>query len=180
MAEVDPIFAKLDQLISASRLRELGIILSMDRIERVGRIMAALSRLKPGAYLLGTGPSTVGIIPLTVEEIVLGRAATPVEEPAEAVIDYAVADTLYYGPLETSRTHAKIVRQNKPSRADYWVVDLGSSRGTFLNGQPVDQQGQMLVAGDVISLGPSHISTYLFYVASSSPQAPENLSGDMS
>jgi pSer/pThr/pTyr-binding forkhead associated (FHA) protein len=166
MAEIDPIVVKLDQLINMSRLRELALILNTDRVDRLARILAALSRLKTGAYLLGTGPSTGGIIPLTVDEVVLGRTATPGEEPSQAVIDYAVTDTLYFGPWETSRLHAKITRVDDTSDMEYRVLDLESSCGTYVNGEPVDKQGRSLSHGDVLSLGPSQVSTYLFFVAS--------------
>jgi len=162
MAEIDPVLARLDALISLSRLNELGTILGTDRAERLTRIAAALQSLPSGAYLLGTGPSTVGIIPLSVEEVVLGRAATPLEKPTETVVDYAVADTLYFTPREVSRSHAKIVRGDG---GQFHVVDLGSTRGTFVNGDPVapEGDGHSLRHGDVLSLGPSQVSTYLFY-----------------
>jgi pSer/pThr/pTyr-binding forkhead associated (FHA) protein len=166
MAEIDPVFIKLDQLISSSRLHQLALMLNMDRADRIQRMMAALARLRPGAYLLGTGPSTSGIIPLSVEEIVLGRTATPVEEPGEIVIDYAISDTLYYGPWEASRVHAKVVRQNGQSKTEYRLLDLCSSCKTFVNGKAIGQDGRMLCHGDVVSLGPSQVSTYLFYVVS--------------
>ncbi len=165
MSEVDPIFIKLDQLISISRLHEMALIMNLDRRERIARMMLVIRQLRQGAYLLGTGPSTVGIIPLTVDEVVLGRAATPAEKPAETVVDYFVADTMYFGPCEVSRVHAKIVRNGDV----YTLLDLNSTCGTFANGEPVlpDGDGQPLSHGDVLSLGPSQISTYMFFVASS-------------
>jgi len=165
VAEIDPIILKIDQLISLSRLNEFAAIMNTDRTERVMRIMAAIKQLKPGAYLLGTGPATTGIIPLTVEEVVIGRASTPLEKPSDGIADYAVADTLYFGPRETSRLHAKIVRRWRESARSYVLMDLKSTRGTFVNGQHVDcDAGHTLVHGDVISLGPSQVSTYVFFV----------------
>lgn len=165
MADIDPLVVKLDKIISLSRLNELAVMLGMDRAERLARISMALSRLHAGAYLLGTGPSTVGIIPLSVDEVVLGRAATPPEEPTETVIDYAVNDTLYFTPHEVSRAHAKIVRRGDR----FFAVDLGSRGGTFLNGERVNPEGggQPLSHGAVLSLGPSQISTYVFWRAGS-------------
>ena len=165
MADIDPIIVKIDQLISLSRLNELAVIMNTDRADRLVRIMAAMKQLKAGAYLLGTGPATTGIIPLTVEEVVIGRAATPLEEPSDGVADYAVADTLYFGPHEASRLHAKIVRRWKESARTYALVDLGSTCGTFVNGRRVEgDAGHALVHGDVISLGSSQVSTYVFFV----------------
>ncbi|OPX21644.1 MAG: hypothetical protein B1H04_06290 [Planctomycetales bacterium 4484_123] len=156
-------------MISISRLNELAVIMNVDRSDRVGMMLATLQRLPAGAYLLGTGPSTVGIIPLTVDEVVLGRAATPLEEPSATVIDYAVADTLYFCPREVSRVHAKVVTRGTGPEAEHRVIDLNSTRGTFVNGQQISpgEPGAPLSPGDVLSLGPSQVSTYLFYVAGS-------------
>jgi pSer/pThr/pTyr-binding forkhead associated (FHA) protein len=165
MAEIDPLIVKLDELISLSRLNELAVLLGTDRPTRLVRMATALAKLPRGAYLLGTGPSTVGVIRLSVEEVVLGRAATPAEEPTETVTDYWVNDTLHFAPHEVSRAHAKIVRRGD----QFSVVDLGSTCGTFVNGQRVESQGegQPLSHGDVLSLGPSQVSTYVFWVTRS-------------
>jgi len=49
----------------------------------------------------------------------------------------------------------------------YFVRDLGSSCGTYVNGERLQSEGDHdptaeLSHGDVISLGPSHINTYVF------------------
>ena len=165
MAEIDPIFLKIDKLISISRLKEIAFIIGTDVTERIAKISTVLERLRDGAYLLGTGPSTVGIIPLTVDEIVLGRSATTLEKPSDVLIDYAASDTLYFMPREVSRAHAKIVRKQNDSDIEYWLMDMDSTCGTFVNTSQVDsQKGVLLSHGDVVSLGPSMISTYLFYI----------------
>ena len=165
MADIDPVILKVDQLISISRLNELAAMMNTDRADRLVRIMTAITQLRPGAYLLGTGPATTGIIPLTVEEVVIGRAATPLEKPSDVVVDYTVADTLYFGPRETSRLHAKIVRRWRESAPTYMLTDMGSTCGTFVNGRRLEaDSGHTLVHGDVISLGASQISTYVFFV----------------
>lgn len=165
MADIDPIYIKLDQAINLSRLQEIAFLLSSDRSQRVAMIMSVLKRLSPGCYLLGTGPSTVGIIPLTVDEVVLGRSATPLEEPSDTVVDYAIADTLYFGPCEVSRAHAKILRRAGQNGAQYSIVDLDSTRGTLVNGKRVTPEDgeRRLSHGDVVSLGPSQVSTYMFF-----------------
>lgn len=165
MEEIDPILLKLDKLISLSRLKELAFIVSTDLTARISKMAEVLKQLSPGAYLLGTGPSTVGIIPLTVDEVVLGRSATILEEPTETIIDYTATDTLYFVPREVSRAHAKVIRRVTDSDVEYVVADLKSTCGTFVNGNQVDpsDKGILLSHGDVLSLGPSQISTYLFY-----------------
>lgn len=166
MNEIDLILLKLDKLISLSRLNELAFIVGTDLKQRLSKMAAVLGQLPSGAYLLGTGPSTVGIIPLTVDEVVLGRSATILEKPTDAVIDYAVADTLYFVPREVSRAHAKVVRRETNSDIEYVAMDLESTCGTFVNGTRIAPaaEGVALSHGDVLSLGPSQISTYMFYM----------------
>jgi pSer/pThr/pTyr-binding forkhead associated (FHA) protein len=162
MSTSDRIVQKIDHAVSQSRLNCLAVMLTTDRAERLARIEEALARLKPGAYLVGTGPSTVGIIPLTVEEVVLGRSATPGEKPAEVLVDYEVADTMYLGPHEVSRVHAKVVRTQGTGKPRFFVVDLKSRCGTYLNGNRIGPEGCRLRSGDLISLGPTYVSTYVF------------------
>jgi hypothetical protein len=165
MPAVDPILLEIDKLITGSRLREVAFIANTDITERIRKMDAVLRELRPGAYLLGTGSATVGIIPLTVDEVALGRSATALEEPTGTVIDYAATDTMYFAPREVSRSHAKVIRHTIGSRTEYVVVDTNSTCGTFVNGMRVDPDGDgvALFHGDVLSLGPSQTSTYMFY-----------------
>jgi hypothetical protein len=163
MKQFNDVVEKIDQAIIKSRLNSLTFMMMTDRSERIRRIATVLQELPKGAYLIGTGPSTVGIFPLTVEEVVLGRAATPVEEPANAVVDYEVGDAMYLGPHEVSRVHAKICRAKGHSGWSTAIVDLDSQCGTYINGTRVNAiDGERLQHGDVIALGASHTSTYIF------------------
>jgi len=166
MPAVDPILLQIDKLITGSRLQEVAFVAGTDVTDRIHRMETVLKKLKPGAYLLGTGSTTAGIIPLTVDEVALGRSATILEEPTEAIIDYAATDTLYFVPREVSRSHAKVVRRVDGANLEYAAVDLWSTCGTFVNGLRVDPDGDGVVLshGDVLSLGPSQMSTYMFYV----------------
>jgi len=168
MTEIDPIVLKLDKQISLSRLKEVAFIVNTDLGERVCKMARVLKQLRPGAYLLGTGPSTVGIIPLLTDELVLGRPATIFEEPPAVAIDHPAADTLYFVPREVSRTHAKVIRRHIGRDVQYAVTDLASTCGTFVNGIRVNSNdgGLPLSHGDVLSLGPSQTSTYIFYAVS--------------
>ena len=60
----------IDRAVIQSRLNTVAVIMMVDRSDRLEYITAVLEQLNPGAYLIGTGPSTVGIIPLTVDEVV--------------------------------------------------------------------------------------------------------------
>jgi hypothetical protein len=174
MGEIDPILLEIDRLIRLSRLKELEFIMSTDTVERMQEITAALEHLGSGEYLLGTGPSTIGIVPLNAREVVLGRPPTVLETPSESVADYCAVDTLYFVPREVSRLHAKILRQsgNLGNGPRHILIDLKSTCGTFVNEVLVDPNGTGVVLrhGDVISLGPSQTSTYVYYKAAPAPR----------
>jgi len=81
-------------------------------------------------------------------------AITPPEAPPsefrlgdKARIGRHPANTLRVAARELSKEHAEIVRQS----GDYWLVDLNSSNGTFVNGRRVTRF--KLKDGDEISLG---------------------------
>jgi len=164
---MDSTLLEIDKLIRLSRLKEIEFIMSMDATERVREMRSALGRLEAGEYLLGTGPSTVGIVPLNAETVVLGRPPTVLEEPSEKLVDYCAVDTLYFVPREISRTHAQVVRQSGNFGVRHILMDLNSTCGTFVNERQVDPHGGGVVLehGDVISLGPSQASTYIYYKA---------------
>jgi hypothetical protein len=170
MDETDSLFVTIDRLIGLSRLKELEFIMSSDQTERVHEIRGALRRLEPGQYLVGTGPSTVGIIALDDQEIVLGRPPTVLEPPSASAPDYWATDTLYFVPREVSRKHAKVTVRVTDAGPRHILLDLNSTCGTFVNDRQVDPSdtGILLEHGDVISLGPSRTSTYVYYEATRS------------
>ena len=162
MTDLTDLADSIDRAVIQSRLNTVAVIMMVDRSDRLEYITAVLEQLKPGAYLIGTGPSTVGIILLTVDEVVIGRAATPGEESSDVVVDYQVTDQMYLGPHEVSRVHAKIRRSATTDEREFRIVDVGSTCGTFVNGDAVGDEGQVLTHGDTVSLGPSNVSTYGF------------------
>jgi len=164
--ELDPVLLRLDKLITTSRLKDIAYIVDTDIVQRLSKMSKVFESLRPGAYLLGSGPSTVGIIPLSVEEVTIGRSATIFEEPSDTLIDYHVTDMTYFTPREVSKAHAKIIRNQTEDGCEFHVVDLDSTCGTFVNGEQVlsESDGTILSHGDVISLGSSMVSTYMFYV----------------
>jgi len=163
--DISPLLLSIDKLIRLSRLKELEFIMSSDQAMRVKEIEAALRCLTPGQYLLGTGPSTTGIIPLDTGEIVLGRPPTVVEHPSVSTADHWATDTLYFVPREVSRTHTKIVTHTAECSTQHWLIDLNSTCGTFINQTQIDpgRPGVLLTHGDIISLGPSRTNTYVYY-----------------
>jgi hypothetical protein len=58
---------------------------------------------------------------------------------------------VYVTDANVSRRHAEVVREG----SDYWVVDLGSTNGTHVNGERV--QRTRLEDGDVITIGSTDV-----------------------
>ncbi|MBX3404586.1 MAG: FHA domain-containing protein [Phycisphaeraceae bacterium] len=164
MVPLEEIPALMDDLVVRSHVNAASVLMGLDRHRCQTRIARVLGCLRKGAYLIGAGPGTGGIVPLSVDRVVLGRAATPLEESGGEVVDIQASDASYLGPHEVSRTHAAVVRVVKNGCPQYLVVDLGSTCGTFVNGKHVSAEGvgTPLATGDVISLGASHATTYLF------------------
>lgn len=161
----------VDRLILESRLRDISLLAQTDRQERLSAIATVISRLSPGAYLVGCGPYCCGIFPLTVDAVVLGRPPSPLEGLPETVVDFTVNDAVWMVPREASRIHATILREaNAGSAKRYSIRDECSRTGTFVNGRRVSTEDGtesgaepvQLAAGDVISLGPSGVNSYVF------------------
>lgn len=166
------IAAKLDCLVLESRMRDISLIAQTDRTQRVGTIAAVMSELAPGGYLLGAGPYCCGILPLTVDEVVLGRPPSPLESLPEKVADFTLNDAIYMVPREASRIHAAIVRRRRNGTTDYWLRDESSKTGTYLNGRRINDGAEnsyadnpvRLTSGDIVSLGSSGVNSYIFVV----------------
>jgi hypothetical protein len=160
----------VDRLIVESRLRDVSLIAQSDRSNRVRIIATIISRLRPGAYLLGCGPYCCGVLPLTVDEVVLGRPPSPLEAVPETVADYTLNDAIWMVPREASRIHATVLRREMEEETTYWIRDESSRTGTYVNGRKVGVDGGgeatgdavQLTNGDIVSLGPSGINSYVF------------------
>ncbi len=91
------------------------------------------------AYLVGTrDDSSRGEWKLDKEEFLIGR-----EAPADLIISLP----------SVSRRHACITRRE----GQYFVADLASRNGTFVNGQALTQEPRRLISGDEIVLGGAFI-----------------------
>jgi FHA domain len=160
---------KADRLARRARIQDILLFLDQPELDRVQKISAVVHALDAGAYLLGTGPYTQGVYSVMSEEVVLGRLATPLETPLDKPVDIFCQDIVSLVPREVSRCHARISRLGEQTRV-YFIEDLGSACGTFLNGRKLgnsDAEDQKLSptelsSGDVISLGPSLINTFIF------------------
>jgi hypothetical protein len=167
--EIIELADKADRLNRTARLQDLTLFFAQSESERVQRIAKVLEALGSGTYLIGTGPYTQGVYSAMVDELVLGRLATPLEQPLDKPVDVFCHDVPCLMPREVSRHHAMIYRLGEANKTSI-LKDLGSTCGTYLNGARLgsteggDEAAARLKSGDVISLGPSHVNSYLFVV----------------
>lgn len=164
---------RLDDLAVACRLQDLAVFTLDGRTDRTDKIKKVLFALDAGVYLLGAGPYSQGVTSLMYDEVVIGRTSTPLEEIRDRAVDVFVNDGVGLLPREVSRVHCIIYRLEGTERHDYWVMDKESACGTYLNGDRLEQTqsdseeekilaSRALASGDVISLGPSGINSFIF------------------
>jgi hypothetical protein len=91
-------------------------------------------------FVMHSGPNTGKVYPLEAPEIIIGRDASNV---------IAINDA------EVSRKHAKLILQ----ASAYVIQDLGSTNGTFINGQRITGS-QELKPGDTVTLGENIVLMY--------------------
>ncbi len=70
-------------------------------------------------------------------------------EKTETIIGRRPPSDIVFPFSRISRRHARLERRE----FDYFLIDLGSRNGTFVNGQPVGAEGCRLAGGDEIVLG---------------------------
>ena len=92
--------------------------------------------------------------------------ASTVPVSASCAIGRAPINQLVLADDKVSRKHALIHRQGDN---EYWLVDLGSSNGTYLDGRRVSQP-MALCDGSVVRIGPA---AFVFRM-SAGPAAPKN------
>lgn len=167
--EIIELANKADRLNRTARLQDLTLLFAQSEGERIQRIAKVLETLGSGTYLIGTGPYTQGVYSAMVDELVLGRLATPLEQPLDKPVDVFCHDVPCLMPREVSRCHAMIYRLGESNKTSV-LKDLGSTCGIYLNGarlgstEDSQEPAAELKSGDVISLGPSHVNSYLFVV----------------
>ena len=99
-------------------------------------------------FVMRSGPNTGTTYPLEAPEIIIGRDASN---------DIAINDA------EVSRKHAKLSQHGSA----YVIQDLGSTNGSFVNGQRVSGS-TVLNPGDLVSFGEGIV---LMYEAAFDPNA---------
>src|SRR5438874_12412174 len=126
--------AKIEKMIRVSRLNDMDHLMMAGEAKRISEIGDSIGRLDPGGYLIGCGPYTQGIYRLSESETIFGRQATLHEEPVGKALDFSINDSVTFRPREVSRRHFKITQDRKGSQPIYFITDLGSTCGTYLNG----------------------------------------------
>lgn len=167
--------AKIEKMIRTSRLNDMDTLMKGGQAQRISEIGESIAKLDPGAYLIGCGPYTHGIYRLSTEETVFGREATLHEAPAGKALDFSVSDSITFRPREVSRRHFKITQDQMGSDTAFFITDLGSTCGTYLNGallEPKKEDNSSLDTSvakpladlDIISLGPGMVNLFLFLI----------------
>lgn len=171
--DIQQLSTKLEKLSVAARLHDVAFFMKEGEPSRILRFHSVLEHLDHGVYLVGAGPYTQGVYSLMSDEIVLGRFATVLEKPLGRAVDIFVNDAVNLTPREVSRIHCTIYRREGVVKHDYWLIDRGSTCGTFLNEQKLEaplsesedetrRVSRPLSHGDVVSLGPSLVNTFIF------------------
>jgi pSer/pThr/pTyr-binding forkhead associated (FHA) protein len=107
------------------------------------------------------------------DEVVIGRLATVLEKPLDRPVDIFVNDAAELTPREVSRVHCMIYRREGVTKHDYWILDQGSTCGTYVNQElvpassssnpdDISHASHALSNGDVVSLGKSQINNFVF------------------
>lgn len=165
--------SKIEKMIRTSRLNDLDSLMKVGQTQRISEIGDSIAKLDPGGYLIGCGPYTQGIYRLSASETIFGRQATLHEEPVGKSLDFSINDSVTFRPREISRRHFKVTQNRIGSQLIYFITDLGSTCGTYLNGASLEAQkenssstdtsvAKPLADLDVISLGPNMVNLFLF------------------
>ena len=91
-------------------------------------------------FVMRSGPTPGAVIPLEGDQLVIGRDAS---------------NSIPINDAEVSRKHARLTFQG----GKYVLEDLGSTNGTFVNGQRL-VSAAVLKSGDVVSLGEQIVLMY--------------------
>lgn len=172
-AVLDRLATQIERLGVAARLNDLALSMKDGEDTRAQKVKAVLEHLDPGVYLIGTGPYTQGVYSLMCDEVVIGRLATVLEKSLDYAVDVFVNDAATLTPREVSRVHCAIYRREGVTKHDYWIIDKQSTCGTYVNKEALQPSSasdsdavrlasRPLTNGDVISLGASHINTFVF------------------
>ncbi len=135
----------------------------------------------PVYYVSGEGQRGVGqvgatLATLTVQESLSLRGGQPFDLTREEVrLGRGVDNDVVIPDAPVSRHHAKIQQRDE---GVFWVTDLSSTYGTFVNDEHVGLEGLPMRDGDILRLGTR--TRLAFSVPISPPSGPEDRTIDFS
>jgi pSer/pThr/pTyr-binding forkhead associated (FHA) protein len=170
----DDIYSAICREALESRQRDVMTFVDNGMAGLSTRLEKTLLRLPSGYFLLGLGPYNAGLVKLDFDELLIGREVPEYIGVGMPVTGFRVSSPDAFLNVEVSRLHAKVVRRLDSGGALYRLVDMRSTCGTYLNGDPIpvpDDLGGIseedcarpLRSGDFFSLGPSSVNLFLFF-----------------
>ena len=170
----DDLYAAICREALESRQRDVMSFVDNGMAGMSIRLEKTLLRLPGGYYLLGLGPYNAGLVKMDFDELLIGREVPEFIGVDMPVSGFRVSSPEAFLNTEVSRLHAKVTRRQVARDAEYKLVDMRSTCGTYLNGDPVpapdelagiseDDCARPLHSGDFFSLGPSAVNLFLFF-----------------
>jgi pSer/pThr/pTyr-binding forkhead associated (FHA) protein len=171
---MDDIYSAICREALESRQRDVMSFVDKGMTGMSTRLEKTLLHLPSGYFLLGLGPYNAGLVKLDFEELLLGREVPEYIGVGMPVSGFRVSSPDAFLNTEVSRLHAKLFRRVAGEGLEYRLVDMRSTCGTYLNGDPIpapDDLGGVseedcarpLRSGDFFSLGPSAVNLFLFF-----------------
>lgn len=170
----DDLFSAICREALESRQRDVMSFVDNGMAGMSTRLEKTLLRLPQGHYLLGLGPYNAGLVKLDFEELLIGREVPEFIGVDMPVTGFRVSSPDAFLNTEVSRLHAKLRRWLSGNDAEYRLIDMRSTCGTYLNGEAVPAPDDLagiseedcalpLRSGDFFSLGPSAVNLFLFF-----------------
>ncbi len=170
----DDLYSAICREALESRQRDVMSFVDNGILGMSTRLERTLLRLPSGYYLLGLGSYNAGLVKLDFEELLIGREVPEFIGVGMPVSGFRVSSPDAFLNTEVSRLHAKLFRRILRDEPEYRLVDMRSTCGTYLNGEPIpvpDDLGGIseedcarpLKSGDFFSLGPSAVNLFLFF-----------------
>jgi pSer/pThr/pTyr-binding forkhead associated (FHA) protein len=170
----DDLYSAICREALESRQRDVMSFVDNGMAGMSGRLEKTLLKLPAGHFLLGLGPYNAGLVKLDFDELLLGREVPEYIGVGMPVSGFRVSSPDAFLNVEVSRLHAKVIRRIQGEGPSYRLVDMRSTCGTYLNGDPIpvpddlggvseDDCARPLRSGDFFSLGPSAVNLFLFF-----------------
>jgi pSer/pThr/pTyr-binding forkhead associated (FHA) protein len=170
----DDLYSAICREALESRQRDVMSFVDNGMNGMSSRLEKTLIRLPSGHYLLGLGPYNAGLVRMDFEELLLGREVPEFIGVGMPISGFRVSSPDAFLNIEVSRVHAKVVRRDHRAGPEYKLVDMHSTCGTYLNGEPIPVPDELagvseedvaapLRSGDFFSLGPSAVNLFLFF-----------------